>query len=138
MIVYLDTSTVLRALLRQGRLIDIWGDWTAAYSSELCGLEARRVIDRLRLESALDDAGVAEAHQELARIEKAIGYITLTRAVLRRASLPMATIVKSLDAIHLASALMLRERRAGGLLFATHDSRQATAAKALGFEVTGV
>ena len=50
----------------------------------------------------------------------------------------MATVVKSLDAIHLASALMFQERRGGRLVFATHNSRQATAAKALGFEVIGV
>lgn len=138
MIVYLDTSTVLRILIRQRPMLEMWGEWTAAYSSELFGLEARRVIDRLRLESALNDAGVADAHQELARIEKAIGCVRLTRAVLRRASLPMATIVGSLDAIHLASALMLQERRGGPLVFATHDNRQATAARALGFEVRGI
>jgi hypothetical protein len=45
----------------------------------------------------------------------------------------MPTIVKTLDAIHLASALAIRERRGIDLLFATHDNQQATAARALGF-----
>ncbi len=43
-----------------------------------------------------------------------------------------------LDAIHLTTALMLRERRDVSVIFATHDSRQATAAYALGFSVAGV
>jgi predicted nucleic acid-binding protein len=136
MIAYLDTSVVLRPLLGQTKALD-WRNWESAYSSEILGLEVRRVIDRLRLESALDDPGVAEAHQELARIERFIGRVPLTRTVLRRAALPMPTIVKMLDAIHLTSALMLQESKGGALIFATHDLQQATAARALGFEVLG-
>ena len=102
------------------------------------GLEVRRVIDRLRLGAALDDDGVALAHAGLATIEATIGRLGLTRAVLRRAALPMATAVNTLDAIHLASAMLLQERRGHSLVFATHDARQATAARALGFECRGV
>jgi len=43
---------------------------------------------RLRLESALDDRGVAQAQQTLLEIEKGIGYILLSRLLLDRASLP--------------------------------------------------
>jgi predicted nucleic acid-binding protein len=137
MIAYLDTSVVLRFLLGQGEIID-WRKWSFAYSSELCGVEARRVIDRLRLQSALDDLGVAKAHQELSRIERHIGIVPLNRSLLRRAALPMPTIVKTLDAIHLTSAIMLRENKGVDLVFATHDIQQATAAQALGFEVSGI
>jgi predicted nucleic acid-binding protein len=134
MIVYVDTSVVLRHLLGQPGALD-WTGWEYAYSSEILGFEARRVIDRLRLELALDDRGVADAHQELARIELHIGQVPLTRPVLRRASLPMPTVVKSLDAIHLTSALMLREIKGVPLAFATHDGQQSTAARAFGFAV---
>ena len=138
MIVYLDTSVVLRILLRQGKPLDIWGKWLSAHSSEILGVEARRVIDRLRLESVLDDKNVAEAQEDLARIEVAIGRIPLTRPVLRRAALPMATVVRTLDAIHLASALLLQERRGTPMIFGTHDVQQALAARALGFTCVGV
>ena len=138
MIVYLDTSVVLRMLVGQAAGLAGWGNWTEAYSSELMGVEARRAIDRLRLGAALDDAGVADAHAELARIERSVGRIRLTRRVLDRAAHPMATAVRTLDAIHLASALLLRERQPGDLLFATHDRRQAIGARALGFTCVGV
>jgi hypothetical protein len=49
----------------------------------------------------------------------------------------MPTAVKTLDAIHLASALLLRERRTPALVFATHDPQQLRAARALGFEYLG-
>ena len=137
MIVYLDTSVVLRVLFRQEDPLDTWGEWQEAYSSELLGVEARRVIDRMRLELSLDDQGVASAHQELSRIEGAIGCIPLTGIILRRASLPMATVVRTLDGIHLASALMASERRGTSPVFATHNRQQAIAARALGFESIG-
>jgi predicted nucleic acid-binding protein len=136
-ILYLDTSTLLRVLLSQRPVLDGWGEWERAYISDLAGVEARRVIDRLRLDGTLDDAGVVAALDQLTRIEASIGRIGLTRVVLRRASLPMATAVKTLDALHLASALLFQERRGVSLVFATHDSQQATAARALGFECIG-
>ena len=137
MIVYLDASIVLRALLRDGPPLDTWGRWDTAYASELLGVEARRTVDRLRLTGALDDAGVVSAIATLARVERGLQYVALSRAVLRRASLPMGTVVKTLDALHLASALLLRERGGIELTFATHDHQQAAAAQALGFECIG-
>ena len=79
------------------------------------GVEARRALDRLRLSRSLDDDGLADAHEAIAATERAIGSIRLTSAVLRRASQPMPTVVKTLDAIHLASALLFEERHEVGL-----------------------
>lgn len=109
MTVYLDSSVVLRALLGQP--------------------------DRLRLEGAYDDEQVAKAIEELIRIERTIKRIRLSRSIIQGAAKPMPTIVKTLDAVHLASAIAIRERRGIELLFATHDSQQAVAARALGFVV---
>jgi uncharacterized protein len=136
--VYLDTSTVLRVLLRQAKPLAIWAQWERAYASELLHVEACRVIDRLRLEGALDDEGVAAAHDELALIESAMATVPLSRPVADRAALPMATVVRTLDALHLATAMLLRERLGIALVFATHDPQQGRAARALGFDCLGV
>ena len=106
--------------------------WQAAYASELVGVEVRRVIERLRLTSVLDDAGVVAAIGGLDAIERGVGLIPLSRAVLRRAGQPMGTVVGTLDAIHLASALLFQERKNPSVVFATHDTQQARAAAALG------
>lgn len=136
--VYLDSSTVLRVLLRQPKPLAIWGRWERAYASALLHVEACRVIDRLRLEGALDDDGVADARVALARIESALSTVPLSPAVADRASLPMATVVKTLDALHLASAMLVRERLRIDLVFATHDPQQSRGARALGFDCVGV
>lgn len=138
MTLYLDTSVLLRVLLRQRPTLPRWGDWDRAYSSELAGIEAVRVIDRLRLEGALDDEGVAQAHEQLAEILAGIAIVRLTRVILRRAAQPMATVVRTLDAIHLASALAIHEQTGEILTFASHDRQQTTAARALGFRCAGL
>ncbi|MBN1417755.1 MAG: type II toxin-antitoxin system VapC family toxin [Planctomycetes bacterium] len=137
MIVYLDSSVVLRVLLRQRGALRSWEQWSEACASEILKVEARRVIDRLRLESLLDDEGIARAHEDLLRIERSIAFIGLTPLVLERASASMPTVIKTLDAIHLASALLYRERRGESIAFATHDDQQSTAARALGFRSIG-
>jgi len=110
-ILYLDTSILLRVLVGQRPVFDGWGEWERAYTSEFADVEVRRVIDRLRLDGTLDGAGVVAALEQLAQVEAGIGRIAVTRVVLRRASLPMAGAVKTLDALHLASALLFQERR---------------------------
>ena len=137
MTIYLDTSAVLRALLDTGNPLPEWGTWDRAYSSEIMGVEARLALDRLRLAGALDDDELADVHEAITAMERAIGSIRLTAAVLRRAGQPMPTVVKTLDALHLASALLFEERHEAGLVFGTHDRSQATAARALGFDVVG-
>ena len=133
MIVYLDTSVVLRPLLDQPGKLAVWGKWEHAYSSELMGIECRRVIDRLRLEAVFNDEEIARTMVQLGEVEKTIKRIRLTRSIVQAAAKSMPTIVKTLDAFHLASAIAIRERRKIELVFATHDAQQAIAARALGF-----
>ena len=131
--VYLDSSVVLRSLLDQPQKLSSWGQWDAAYSSELLGVECRRVMDRLRLEGIFDDRALVQTIEQLAKIERTINRIRLTKSIIQAASRTMPTVVKTVDAFHLVSAMAVRDRRGIELLFATHDSQQATAARALGF-----
>jgi predicted nucleic acid-binding protein len=137
MIVYLDSSVPLRLLFGQRQVFSDWGKWDRAYTSSLLNLECRRVIDRLRMQTALNDHGVAHAGSELRRLVRSVDRVTLSGSILDRASMPMPTVVKTLDAIHIATALALRERRHPELVFVTHDRQQANAARALGFECRG-
>jgi len=134
---YVDTSVVLRVLLRQRGALRGWDGWDVVCASEFLKVEARRVLDRLRLDAILDDERLAEAHDELVRIEASIAFISLTPIVLERASAPMPTVVKTLDAVHLISAVLYRESDAGDMTFISHDAQQTTAARALGFRCVG-
>jgi hypothetical protein len=58
--------------------------------------------------------------------------------VLRRASEPLPTSLGTLDAIHLATALIWRERTGTLRTLATHDSVLGLAARTFGFDVRGI
>jgi hypothetical protein len=61
----------------------------------------------------------------------------MQQPILARASEPFPTALGSLDAIHLATALVWRDRMQQPLRVATHDGELALAARSFGFDVLG-
>ena len=61
----------------------------------------------------------------------------LDTSALARASEPFPTAIGTLDALHLSTALVWRERQDQPLVMATHDGGLALAARSFGFEVLG-
>src|SRR5262245_31831722 len=100
MIVYLETSVLLRRLFRQIHPLKQWGSWKEAYSSELARVEALRTIDRFRLQNKMSDEEVAYAVKGLDEILKEIDEIRISPSVLHRASQAYPTVIGTLDAIH--------------------------------------
>ena len=137
MTVDVDTSVVLRVLLHEPNPIGIWGQWNKAYSSALWRVEALRTVDRLRLGREISDTEVAELVREIRITHETLAIHPVTSPVLQRASETFPTVVGTLIAIHLATALSIREIEKVDLLL-THDSQLATAARSLGFEVMGI
>jgi predicted nucleic acid-binding protein len=137
MTVYVDTSVVLRILLHEPNPVGIWGQWNKAYSSALWRVEALRTVDRLRLTHEISDTEVAELVRDIQITHETFAIHPVTNQVFQRASETFPTVVGTLDAIHLATALSIREIENVDLLL-THDSQFATAARSLGFEVMGI
>jgi hypothetical protein len=63
--------------------------------------------------------------------------VEVDAVVLDRAAQPMPTELGTLDAIHLATALLWRELTRTDLVIATHDGALALAAQAHGLSVVG-
>jgi hypothetical protein len=57
--------------------------------------------------------------------------------ILERAAQPLPTVLGTLDAIHLSTALLWQEVEAEAVSFATHDLALARAAQACGLAVIG-
>jgi len=134
---YVDTSVLLRVVLgERGRL----REWTRSerwVSSELVRLESLRTIDRARVQLRLADRAVSTRRAAVLEHLRAFELVGLQAAVLERAANPFPTSLGTLDAIHLASALLARDRYPD-LVLATHDEELAIAAEAMGFDVVGV
>lgn len=134
--VYVDSSVVLRVVFRAPGRLSTWNRINAAWTSEVARVECFRTVDRLRLGGTIDDAEVARLRVAVDEIFEAVDLVPVDRRILRRAAEPMPTALRTLDAIHVASALALRGQTAS-LQLATHDGEMATAARALGFRVIG-
>ena len=107
-------------------------------SSELIAVESYRTIDRLRLQGALTTEEAADRLSVVREWLEAIDLVLLRPPVLSRASEPLPTSLGTLDALHLATALIWRERMGAVAIMATHDSALGLAAKTFGFEVRGI
>lgn len=137
MIAYVDSSVVLRIALGQPDPSPEWSRLDRAISSELLRVECLRTIDRLRIRAGLDDRTVAERRGALLEMIDAIDLVALDASILGRAAEPFPTLVRTLDALHLASALAVRDELPS-LVFLTHDTTLGLAAGAMGFDIRGV
>ena len=137
MIAYVDTSVILRILFREPNPVAVWGKWDRAFSSNLWRVEALRTVDRLRLSGDLSDQELADLIKEIRVVHETLAIHPLSERILQRAGETFPTILGTLDAIHLATALAIREIAPIDFLL-THDVRLGTAARSVGFSVLGV
>jgi predicted nucleic acid-binding protein len=134
---YVDTSVLLRVVLGEPGALPEWASIEVAIGSELARVEALRTIDRARLRLQLSDEEVALRREGVMAILSSFHIARVDSAVLERAADPFPTLVRTLDAIHLATALLVRAEHED-LIFATHDRQLATAARSVGLQVMGV
>ena len=137
MIAYIDTSALLRIVLREPGALEELRTYDGLVSSELIGVESARTIDRLRIQGALTMEEAAVRTAAVNEWLEAIDLVLLRSPVLSRAGDPMPMPIGTLDAIHLATALIWRERMGPLPEMATHDSALGAAARAFGFDVRG-
>jgi uncharacterized protein len=137
-IAYVDTSALLRVVLREAGALDDLRTYDGLVSSELLAVESARTIDRLRIQGALT---MDEAAERIALVNEwleAVDLVLLRPPVLSRASEPMPMPLGTLDAIHLASALLWRDRIGPLPQLVTHDTALGAAARGFGFDVRGI
>jgi predicted nucleic acid-binding protein len=135
---YIDTSALLRLVLREPGAIEDLRSYDALVSSELIAVECARTIDRLRLQGTLTVEEAAIGRRAVTDWLEAVDLVLLRPPVLSRASEPLPIPLGTLDAIHLATALIWRERVGVLPTMATHDSALGLAARTFGFEVRGL
>lgn len=137
MIAYIDTSALLRIVLREPGALDELRTYDGLISSELTAVESARTIDRLRMQGALTMQEAAERMGVVDQWLEAIDLVLLRAPVLSRTSEPMPMPIGTLDAIHLCTALIWRDRMGPLPQMATHDTALGAAARAFGFDVRG-
>lgn len=137
MIAYVDSSVLLRKVLRQPGSLREWAAIRTGVASALAETECLRSLDRLRLRAGLSDKELARRREAVFRLVESLEVVEVTAPVLARAAQPLPTELGTLDAIHLATALLWREHSGGDIVMATHDIALGTAARACGLMVVG-
>ena len=137
MIAYVDASVLLRVALGQPDALPEWSRVERGVSSALIAPESLRTLDRLRLRVTLGDAETAYRRAKILELIASLEIVEIDTMVLERASQPMPTGLGTLDAIHLATALLWKDMTQEDVAMATHDSALALAARAHGLPVIG-
>jgi predicted nucleic acid-binding protein len=137
MIAYVDASVLLRVALRQPDALPEWRQIQQGVSSALIMTESLRTLDRLRLRAKLPDEEVARRRGTIIRLIESLELVEIDAVVLDRAAQPMPTELGTLDAIHLATALLWKEVSRTDVIMATHDGALGLAAQAHGLRVVG-
>ena len=138
MIAYVDASVVLRVALRQPDALPEWRQIEQGVASALIMTESLRTLDRLRLRARLADAEVASRRATILQLIASLELVEVDAVVLDRAAQPMPTELGTLDAIHLATAVLWKEMSRVDLVMATHDGALGLAAQAHGLPVVGI
>lgn len=136
---YVDASALLRLLFAEpGPTIQLAaGD--RAMSSQIVEVESFRAIDRVRLTGQIDDATTATKRKELLDVLAMLDLAPIDAAVIDRAKGSFAVPLRSIDAIHVATAEVFAAASGGETVeFWTHDDRQGLAALSRGFDVRGL
>jgi predicted nucleic acid-binding protein len=128
-VIYVDASAALAALFVEQRrpAASVWQEPLVA--SRLLQYE---VWNRVHVRKLARSHGEA-VRELLARID----FIELTPPVLERALEPFPVLVRTLDALHLASLEFLRSQGQRPRL-ASYDKRLLAGATALGFQLVGL
>ncbi|MBV9612495.1 MAG: type II toxin-antitoxin system VapC family toxin [Acidobacteriaceae bacterium] len=137
MIAYVDASVLLRLALGQPDALREWREIRQGVSSALTTVESLRTLDRLRIRAKLADSEVASRRATVLKMIASLELVEISSPVLERAAQPMPTQLGTLDAIHLASALLWKEFEDAELVMATHDRALAIAAQAHGLTAIG-
>ncbi|MBU0936693.1 MAG: PIN domain-containing protein [Spirochaetes bacterium] len=134
MVAYLDSSVVLRYILLGDTALHHAMAFPRLVSSELLEIECRRTINRCRLQNELGDDTLVQALDRLDQLLQMVDLIELDGPIKQRAMASFPVVVKTLDALHLATAQALAAEEApAGLQVFSYDKAMNLCARALGF-----
>ena len=128
MVVYLDTSAIVKLVVREPE--------SAALTAELEAFPERvaSVVADVEVARAVRRASIsARVTERMRRVVSRLGLIELSPSVRQRAASLGPISLRSLDAIHIATALDLGDDLDA---FITYDERQAAAARDAELEVS--
>jgi predicted nucleic acid-binding protein len=133
-VLYVDTSAVLRAVLEQGLSPDMERRLSGATylaTSRLSLVEAARALHRVRHTANVGEEALAEAERAIDSLWDRCEILELSRGICDLAQqVAPGKALRSLDALHLATYLHLKQRLADVEILTADERLQAAAEEA--------
>ena len=130
MATYLDSSAIVKLAIREPESLAL-RRYLRTRRPLVSSALARTEVFRALL--AAGDEALSRGRDVLRRLD----LVRVNDRILNAAGLLLPSELRSLDAIHLATALLWKEQMGTDLAMATHDVALAVAAKACGLRVMG-
>lgn len=138
-IYYFDSSVILRYVANDsGAIKNLAKYGKGALTSAISYIECLRVLDRWRVTREVPDERLAPARSLCLKILDRLRIIAIDDGVVSLASQSFPIALKSLDAVHLASALQMRDQQNSRVAILTHDVKLRMAAVAVDLDVVEV
>jgi predicted nucleic acid-binding protein len=126
---YFDSSIILRYAVNHERALKNLSRYaTNAATSALTTVECLRVLDRWRITNEIDDKKLASSRSLCLSILSGLRMIAIDQDTIELASQSFPIAIKSLDAIHLATAIQLKRIHGLNTVMLTHDQKLMMAA----------
>lgn len=135
---YLDSSVILRRFLGESGALDGFERLSLGVTSQITKLECVRTLDRLHLRGLIMPEELVKLRHDCLKLMTRLEVVQITGGILALAESSFSVPVGSLDALHLASAVLWNRKHQQPLDFWTHDHELALAATAQGFAIRGV
>jgi hypothetical protein len=133
---YVDSSVILRIITHRSDALPA-GQLISPTSSALLQIECLRTLDRFQTSGELKQLEIPRTYAALHEAMRRIQLLKIDDAILERAGGQFGRPLKTLDAIHLFTAVAWRERVNEEITFLTHDKPLAAAAREYDFPVLG-
>ncbi|MHB8483927.1 MAG: type II toxin-antitoxin system VapC family toxin [Nitrospiria bacterium] len=137
MLAYIDSSIILRIIFNEPDPLKDFSKISYGISSELLRVECLRTADRFRIKNDLSEDEYLERVEKIHDFISAIELIHITPEILDRATQPYPVSLGTLDAIHLSTCLLYKEKTQKDLILCTHDQGLKKASRSMGFKYLG-
>lgn len=134
MIAYLDSSVVLRWIFKSPGHLKSFSAWNRYLSSALLEVECFRTIERYLLEKEITVESYGAAIDQLNAFMDTLEQVSVDQKVLNAAKGQFSTAIKTLDAIHISTARLVREATGEEVAIISHDRKMNLLAKTLNFK----
>jgi hypothetical protein len=124
----------MRWLLKDKNALPDFGRWKHAGSSFLLEVECVRALDRLRIENRIDAGLYADLLAQLNELTRSLELFHIDTRIITQAKSQYIACVKTLDAIHIATAQLWQDELSETVLLISHDQKLNLIAKSLGLK----